>query len=63
MGQGGQVTTANEIGNEARHIATSASLAPGAEPKPLVLAELVRNFAALVADLAARVEETEARQV
>lgn len=56
------MTTANEINNEARHLATSPSVAPGAEPPPLVLAELVRNLATLVADLAGRVEEIEARR-
>jgi mRNA-degrading endonuclease toxin of MazEF toxin-antitoxin module len=59
--QGGPVTTANEITNEARDIATSPSVSPGSQPNPLVLGEHIRNLATLLAELAARVEELEAR--
>jgi hypothetical protein len=51
------MASANEIANEAREIETSPALSPGAQPAPLVVAEVVRNLASLVAQLAERVEE------
>jgi hypothetical protein len=49
--------SANEIAQEARHLAESPAVSPGAQPGPLVIAELVKNLASLVADLAEQVEE------
>jgi hypothetical protein len=51
------MTTANEIAQEARHLETSPALEPGAQPTPLVVAEILRNLASLVANLAEKVEE------
>jgi hypothetical protein len=55
------VATINEIANEARELETSPALNPGSQPSPLVLAEILRNLASLVAELAERVEELSAR--
>jgi hypothetical protein len=52
-----RVATANEIANEARDIAASSSVAPGARPEALVVAEILRNLATLVSELASHVEE------
>jgi hypothetical protein len=51
------MTTPNEIANEARELAGSPAVSPGAQPSPLILAELVRNLASLVSELAAYVEQ------
>ena len=48
---------ANEIAQEARAIAQAPAVNPGAEPAPLVVAELIRNLATLVAELAQLVDE------
>jgi hypothetical protein len=55
------LSTPNEIANEARAIETAPAVSPGAEPQPLITAELIRNLAALVADLAGQVERIDAR--
>jgi hypothetical protein len=55
------LSTVNEIANEARAIATAPAVDPGAQPAPLVVAELIRNLAALVADLAEQVESLQPR--
>jgi hypothetical protein len=54
------MSRANEIANEARTLAESPAIAPGAQPTPLITAELLRNLASLVTDLAAYVEEVAA---
>lgn len=51
------MATPNEIANEARDLAASPALAPGAQPAPLVVAELIRNLAELVSELASYVEQ------
>lgn len=51
------MATPNEIANEAREIARSPAVAPGAQPAPLILAELVRDLALLVSELASYVEQ------
>lgn len=55
------MATANEIAGEARAIETSPTLQPGSQPAPLIVAEMLRNLASLVADLAERVEQVERR--
>lgn len=56
------MATVNEIAQEARAIATSPAVNPGAQPQPFVVAEILRNLAALVAQLADQVEELQARR-
>ena len=51
------MATANEIAQEARHLETSPALSPGAQPAPYVVAEILRNLASLMADLAQQVDE------
>ena len=53
------MATTDEIAQEARHLMTSPALNPGAQPAPIVVAEILRNLAALVAELAEQVEEIE----
>jgi hypothetical protein len=48
---------ANEIGWEARTIENGPAPAPGSQPAPIVVAELLRNLASVVAELAEWVEE------
>ena len=56
------MATANEIAHEARSIQTSPALHPGAQPAPYLVAEILKNLASLVAQLAERVEELGARR-
>ena len=51
----------NEIAEEARTIAKSPALQAGSQPSPLVVAEILKNLASLVTELAERVEELSAR--
>jgi hypothetical protein len=55
------MATANEIAQEARELESSPALRPGAQPEPVVVAEILKNLASLVAQLAERVEELSAR--
>ena len=48
---------ANEIAQEAHTIAQAPAVNPGAQPDSLVVAELIRNLATLVAELAQLVDE------
>ncbi len=57
-----RMATANEIAHEARSIQTSPALHPGAQPAPYLVAEILKNLASLVAQLAERVEELGARR-